>query len=145
MYQYTTKLVNIINKVVKDKETAKDICQDLFIKVIDKKLNQDEKLLCFMARNMAIDYYRKWSKVHKSDISELKGMAYEVDENNELIEQSVRDLIKTLSKDQREVIELKYYKGLTFQQIADKKGRSLNTVLGQIRYAKEKLKKSLVL
>ncbi len=156
--RHKDKVFTYILISVKNKDLAEDLFQDTFIKVIKSllkgKYKDDGKFVSWVIRiahNLIIDYYRKSSQVnirsnddYDYDILNSKEL---IDNNveeemvNEQIAKEVRMLVEELPEDQKEVIMLRHYGGLSFKEIADQTGVSINTALGRMRYAVLNLRK----
>lgn len=148
-----SKIFNYILFVVKDEETANDLFQDTFVKVITKlhegKYAVHGKFsfwLTRIAHNIIIDWYRQQNNEHivevneDNDLSNIK-VASVIDggrENELLREQVLRDvkrLMNNLPTSQREVVYMRFYQELSFKEIAEITNVSINTALGRMRYA----------
>ena len=138
--------------MVKDDDIADDIFQETFIKavqVIDEGRYVDSgKFLSWVLRiahNRVLDYFRreKASKqVNESEagydmIGTMRFSEPTAEDNMVLseVEQTVRNLIDQLPDEQQEVVRLRYYSKLSFQEIAEQTDVSINTALGRMRYA----------
>ena len=157
--RHEEKIFSSIFFLVKDEYLAEDLFQDVFIKIIDKlrkkQYNEEGKFLPWIVRiahNMAIDYFRKekrYPKIVLDDGSPLWNsfqFAEESSEDKQLKEDvivNIRDLIKKLPDEQREVLIMRHYEDLSFQEIADLTHVSINTALGRMRYALINLRKML--
>lgn len=158
--RHKSKVFTYIMLNVKDRELAEDIFQETFIKVIKslRKGRYMEKgiFLSWVVRishNLIIDHYRreKHLKVTSSDSTEtdLFNSKKFADVNIEdrlvqnRIEFEVRQLINELPDDQKEVILLRHYGEMSFKEIADQTGVSINTALGRMRYALINLRKMI--
>lgn len=141
-----------INYTVRDAGLADDIFQDTFIKAITTirqgKYTETGKFKAWIMRiahNLMIDFFRQ--RKHENTIS---NDSYEVDLFNNMnlcddtfesqlvkaqVLQDIKKLVCYLPDKQREVLEMRYYKDLSFQEIADITGVSINTALGRMRYA----------
>ena len=145
---------------IKDNDIADDIFQETFIKavkVIDEGRYVDSgKFLSWVLRiahNQVIDYFRSQKSaktVNESDagynmLGTLRFAERTVEDNiiSEQIEADVRRLVEHLPDEQREVVKLRYFSGLSFQEIADQTGVSINTALGRMRYALINLRKMI--
>ena len=143
---------NYIGMMVKDDDIANDIFQETFIKavqVIDEGRYVDSgKFLSWVLRiahNRVLDYFRreKASKqVNESEagydlIGTMRFSEPTAEDNLVLseVEQTVRNLIDQLPEEQQEVVRLRYYSKLSFQEIAEQTEVSINTALGRMRYA----------
>jgi RNA polymerase sigma-70 factor (ECF subfamily) len=137
---------------VKDTDLADDIFQDTFIKAITTirqgKYTETGKFKAWIMRiahNLIIDMFRQ-----KKQENTISNDSYEFDLLNNLnlcddtfesqlvkaqVMQDVKKLVCYLPDKQREVLEMRYYKDLSFQEIADITGVSINTALGRMRYA----------
>jgi len=154
-----SKVYTTIYLIVKDRYIAEDLMQEAYIKAIDViksgRYNEEGKFLPWILRishNMAIDHFRKdkryptivmedGSKVFNSfdfaeDSVEEQQMKADQVEN-------IREMIKKLPDEQREVLVMRHYEDLSFQEIADQTGVSINTALGRMRYALINLRKML--
>ena len=141
-----------IYMMVKDDNVADDIFQETFIKairVIDEGRYIDNgKFLSWILRiahNQVIDYFRtcKQNKqVNESDtgyniLGSLRFAEKTIEDElvSSQIEQDIRNLVDLLPKEQREVVMMRYYSGLSFKEIAEQTDVSINTALGRMRYA----------
>ena len=157
--KHKQRLYSFIYSKVQDRDITEDIFQETFIKVIRtlKKgsYNEEGKFLPWIVRiahNMAIDHFRKekrYPKIVLEDGSPLWNnfqFAEESCEDKQLKEDlivNIRDLIKKLPDEQREVLIMRHYEDLSFQEIADLTHVSINTALGRMRYALINLRKML--
>jgi RNA polymerase sigma-70 factor (ECF subfamily) len=158
--RYKSKVYTYILLNVKERELAEDIFQETFIKVIKslRKGRYMEKgiFLSWVVRishNLIIDHYRrdrhlKITSTDQNDADLFNSKKY-ADRNVEdlmvqnRIEFEVRQLINELPKDQKEVILLRHYGEMSFKEIADQTGVSINTALGRMRYALINLRKMI--
>lgn len=157
--RYKSKVYTTIYFIVKDRELAEDLTQDTFCKLIDLikvgKYKEDGKFkqwLMRMAHNLAIDNYRKLSKrtmVREQEDFDLFGTlnlpidGVDTTLIKKEIHQKLRECILDLPKEQKQVLIMRQYTGLSFQEIADQTGVSINTALGRMRYALLNLRKQL--
>jgi RNA polymerase sigma-70 factor (ECF subfamily) len=155
--RYKKKIFTSIILLVKDPYIAEDIFQDTFLKIITvirkEQYNDEGKFLQWsirIARNMVIDYFRKNNK--KPIITDSEGndvllnlnIAEDSFEDNLLKEETgerLRRLIQELPEEQREVLLLRHYADMSFKEISDLTGVSINTALGRMRYALSNLRK----
>jgi RNA polymerase sigma-70 factor (ECF subfamily) len=158
--RHKSKIFTSIYLLVKDRALAEDIFQDTFVKVINtlKKGHYQEegKFLQWVmriARNLVIDHFRKLSKLptisdsEGNDIFSYISIAEENREDEIMREQShdrVRQLIQQLPEEQKEVLILRHYANLSFKEIADLTGVSINTALGRMRYALTNMRKLIL-
>ena len=150
--RHSQRVRNYIGMMVKDDDIADDIFQETFIKavkVIDEGRYVDSgKFLSWVLRiahNRVLDYFRreKASKqINESEagydmIGTMRFSEPTAEDNIVLgeVEQTVRNLIDQLPEEQQEVVRLRYYSKLSFQEIAEQTDVSINTALGRMRYA----------
>tara|TARA_B110000444_G_C18851728_1_gene606326 strand:- start:6438 stop:7028 length:591 start_codon:yes stop_codon:yes gene_type:complete len=155
--KHQQRLFNFIYSKVLDKDTAEDIFQDTFIKVI-KTLkrgvyNEEGKFLPWIMRiahNLVIDFFRKKNRIpllENSDNFDIFQMISDGSlnaENTLINDQIVNDLQKIileLPEDQKEVLLMRYYRDMSFKEIANATGVGINTALGRMRYAIINLRK----
>ena len=158
--RHSQRVRSYIGMMVKDDDIADDIFQETFIKavkVIDEGRYTDSgKFLSWVLRiahNRVLDHFRR--EKHSHTINE-KEAGYDmfstinITESNaedgmikSELRDTVRSLIALLPAEQREVVELRYYSKLSFQEIADETGVSINTALGRMRYALINLRKMI--
>ena len=155
--RHKQKVYSFIYSKVYDKDVAEDIFQDTFIKVIRtlKKGNYNEegKFLPWVMRishNLVIDFFRKSNRMPKFDnsgefsiFSVLSDTSLNAENSiiKEQVEYDVRRLVDELPEDQKEVLLMRIYDDLSFKEISDKTGVSINTALGRMRYALINLRK----
>jgi len=150
--RHKNRVYTYILLIVKHPHLAEDIFQDTFIKVI-KSLKKGKYIdkgkfvswVMRIAHNLIIDYYRKQKlqKTISNDDSEIdlfnqKRFAEDNIEDTMIQDQvlsDVKGLMEKLPEDQRNVVYLRHYCGLSFKDIADQTGVSINTALGRMRYA----------
>ena len=148
-----TKLFTYIMFVVRDREVANDIFQETFVKVITKlqqhKYTNSGKFgawLVRIAHNVIMDWYReqKSEKIveanEENDLSNLGGsevldLNVENQYVNEQVMRDVRKMMNMLPPTQREVVFMRFYQEMSFKEIAEATGVSINTSLGRMRYA----------
>lgn len=156
--RHKNRVYTYIVLIVKNQHLAEDIFQDTFIKVIRSlktgKYTENGKFISWVLRishNLIIDHFRK-EKLENTTSNEdsdydLFNSSRFSDENIEdqliysQITSDVRRLIDELPDDQRQVIIMRHYLGLSFKEIADKTDVSINTALGRMRYALINLRK----
>jgi RNA polymerase sigma-70 factor (ECF subfamily) len=149
--KHQQRLFSFIYSKVKDRDVTNDIFQDTFIKVIKtlKKGNYNEegKFLPWVMRiahNLIIDYFRKNNRMpsfKNSDEFDIFSIISDDSLNaekkiiQEQIFDDVRDLINELPEEQKEVLIMRMYRDMSFKEISDNTGVSINTALGRMRYA----------
>ena len=154
--RYKDKVYTSVYMLVKDKYLAEDIFQDAFLKMIktikEGRYAEQGKFLPWairVAHNLCMDHFRR-SRTQipitlpdGQDISVLFGAGDLVADGIEKrqVHDSVRKLVEELPDEQREVVVLRIYADLSFKQISDLTGVSINTALGRMRYALINLRK----
>ena len=155
--RHKLRIYNFIYSKVFDRDTAEDIFQETFIKVI-KTLkrgvyNEEGKFLPWVMRiahNLVIDFFRKNNRIptfnnsEEFDIFQLISDGNPTAEKTMIEEQVVEDLqnlIVQLPDDQKDVLTMRLYKDMSFKEIAESTGVSINTALGRMRYAIINLRK----
>ena len=150
--RHKDKVFAYIRHYIRDMALVEDILQDTFIKVFQAvkagKYSENGKLLSWVMRiahNLIIDHFRMIKQMntisndnYESDLFNLKRFTEENIEDEMIrlqIHKDVRKIISHLDGDQKEVIILKYYAGLSFKEIAKITKVSINTSLGRMRYA----------
>ena len=155
--RHKDKVFRFIISKVKNVDLANDIFQEVFIKVINKlregRYNEEGKFISWVMRishNMVIDHFRKESKVKmirpNDDYNIFNAIGEELDSVesdviNKQVFNEVKDLVNYLSYEQREVVKMRYFSGMTFKEISEESGISINTALGRMRYALINLRK----
>ncbi len=150
--RHARRVRDYVRMLVKDNDVADDLTQEVLIKVV-KVLDEGrytdkgrfQPWLLRIARNRVLDYFRAQKQVKTVsessagfDILGSKNFAEPSIEDRLVSEQQaeeVRQLIEQLPAEQREVVKMRYYEGLSFKEIAEHTGVSINTALGRMRYA----------
>lgn len=149
--RHKQRLYSFIYSKIQDKDLTEDIFQDTFIKVIRtlKKGNYNEegKFLPWVMRiahNLVIDYFRKNNRMpsfKNTDEFDIFSVLHDGTLNaekqliQEQIYEDVRELINGLPQEQKEVLVMRMYKDMSFKEISENTGVSINTALGRMRYA----------
>ena len=157
--RHKDRVYTTVYLIVKDKYLAEDLLQEVFIKAItmikaDRYKDEGKFLSCILriAHNMAIDQYRKAKRspiIMMEDGSNIfNTLAFsETSFEDVQIKQDTHDLLKVLIKElpdsQREVLVMRHYMQMSFQEIAASTNVSINTALGRMRYALINLRKKL--
>lgn len=155
--RHQSKIYSFIYSKIKDKDLCDDVFQDTFIKVIktlkSDSYNEEGKFVPWVMRiahNLVIDHFRKAKKMRfQRDTEEYSVFSLLTDsslnaENQIILDQVEVDLskmIEELPEDQREVLIMRIHQDLSFKEIADLTGVSINTALGRMRYAIINLRK----
>ena len=157
--RHKSRLFTTIYLIVKDKYIAEDLLQETFIKAINTikkgKYNEEGKFLPWIMRiahNLAVDHFRKdkrFPTIIMDDGSsvfnsiEFSEAPYEARQVKKDLHDKVKDLVAGLPESQRQVLIMRHYMGLSFQEIADQTDVSINTALGRMRYALMNLRKNM--
>ena len=155
--RHQAQIFNFINSKVQDRDTAEDIFQDTFIKVIKTiksgKYNEEGKFITWIMRiahNLVIDFFRKNNRMPKVRNTEEFDIFQFIPDNSPKAEHSmvqdqvVKDLqklVQELPEDQKEVLIMRLYRDMSFKEIAENTNVSINTALGRMRYAIINLRK----
>lgn len=150
--RYTRNIHSYIFFIVKNKDLTEDIFQETFVKVImtirQGRYTENGKFKAWITRiahNLIIDYFRQERSENVISNDEVEADLFN---NMKLCENTIEDklvrhqvlsdvkkLVQHLPDNQREVLEMRYYQDLSFKEIADLTGVSINTALGRMRYA----------
>lgn len=151
LLRHKRKVWSHIFLMVRDREVTEDIFQEAFIKVVQHlkagKYNEEGKFLPWVMRiahNLVIDHFRRNKKmplVRSNDDYDVFATHSQSDKNveermvNAQIDEDVRKLIEKLPPEQKEVVVMRTYLGMSFKEIAEHTDVSINTALGRMRYA----------
>ena len=150
--RHTRRVRDYVRMLVKENDVADDLTQEVLIKVVrvldEGRYTDKGRFLPWVLRiahNRVLDYFRAQKQV--KTVSESNA-GFDILGNTNLAEPSieeqlvseqqaaeVRALIELLPEEQREVVKMRYYEGLSFKEIAEHTGVSINTALGRMRYA----------
>ncbi len=149
--RYNQRIYSFIFSKVYDREIADDIFQDTFIKVINTlkkgKYNEEGKFLPWVMRiahNLVIDHFRRNKRMPKFEgtddfniFSVISDGTLNIENQiiKDQVEFDVRKLMDELPEDQRDVLYMRIYRDMSFKEIAETTGVSINTALGRMRYA----------
>ncbi len=152
IHRHKNKVFAYISLYIRDQALAEDLFQDTFMKVIQSvksgRYQDNGKFISWVMRiahNLIIDHFRRIKQMntvsnddYDSDLFNSRKLAESTVEDNMIrkqIQKDVRKMISQLPDDQREVVILRHYAGLSFKEIADMTDVSINTALGRMRYA----------
>ncbi|NJO01133.1 MAG: sigma-70 family RNA polymerase sigma factor [Bacteroidia bacterium] len=157
--RHKAKVFTTILLIVKDHYIAEDLLQDTFVKAVKTiksgKYNEQGKFLPWVSRiahNLAIDYFRKEKRYPTVVLEEGTNLLNTLNFAEDSIEAAqirketyskLRVLIQKLPEKQREVLIMRHYAEMSFQEIADATNVSVNTALGRMRYALINLRKQM--
>lgn len=150
--RHTRRVRDYVRMMVKDNDVADDLTQEVLIKVVkvldEGRYTDKGRFLPWVlriARNRVLDYFRAQKQVKSVsessvgfDILGNKNFAEPSIEESIILDQQaeeIRALVEELPDEQREVVKMRYYEGLSFKEIAEQTGVSINTALGRMRYA----------
>ena len=155
--RHESKIYGFIYSKIPDRDITNDIFQDTFIKVIktlkSNSYNEEGKFLPWVMRishNLVVDHYRKTKKMPMfRETEEFSIFSIMSDDSltieNKIISQQVemdlKKLIEELPADQKEVLVMRMYQDMSFKEISESTGVSINTALGRMRYALMNLRK----
>ncbi len=155
--RYQSKIYGFIYSKIADRDVSDDIFQDTFIKVIktlkSNSYNEEGKFLPWVMRiahNLIVDHFRKNKKMPMFRETEEFSIFSVMSDNSPNVESQIitsqvesdlQKLIDELPADQREVLVMRMYQDLSFKEISDLTGVSINTALGRMRYALMNLRK----
>ncbi len=155
--KHQSKIYGFIYSKIADRDVSDDIFQDTFIKVIktlkSNSYNEEGKFLPWVMRiahNLVVDHYRRNKKMplyreteEFSIFSVMRDSTPTIEKQliTEQVEFDLKRLIESLPDDQKQVLVMRMYQDLSFKEIADQTGVSINTALGRMRYALMNLRK----
>jgi len=156
--RHKDKVYTYILLMVKNEHLAHDIFQETFIKVVKSlhagKYQENGKFISWVVRiahNLIIDHFRKEKQMrtfsndqYEVDIFNSSKFSEKTIEENIIQDQimsDVRQLVEYLPTEQKEVIVLRHFMGLSFKEISEQTNVSINTALGRMRYALINLRK----
>ena len=158
--RYQKRVYGFIFSKVHDPDLADDIFQDTFIKVVKNlrlgKYNDEGRFLSWVIRiahNLIMDHYRKINRLpkHESKIQNFDVLDRLIEQSNSIEESMIESqihadlslLIEELPDSQKEVLYMRLFQDMSFKEIGDQTGVSINTALGRMRYAVINLRKMI--
>jgi RNA polymerase sigma-70 factor (ECF subfamily) len=155
--KHKQRLYSFIFSKIQDRDITEDIFQDTFIKVIRTlkrgNYNEQGKFLPWVMRishNLIIDHFRKNNRMRLFKNTDEFDIFSVISDGNlnaekqlikEQVLSDVKELVQELPQEQREVLEMRIYKDMSFKEISENTGVSINTALGRMRYALINLRK----
>lgn len=150
--RHSRRVRDYIRMMVKDRDTAEDLLQETLVKAVrvidDGRYTDNGKFLSWVLRiahNQVIDHFRQQKQnrlVTEAEagydmLGTLRFAEGTVEDRmvSTQIEREVRELVGLLPDEQREVVMMRYFSGLSFKEIAEQTDVSINTALGRMRYA----------
>ena len=145
---HASGLFHYLVTFTKNEPDARDLLQEIFIKLTrskDEAVLQNEKSYVYrLAHNLAVDWLRRrksrWNSENRLQQEVLKDHHKAPDPDAVLLARHLADALLTLPDEQRSLMQLKLWEGLTFEEIAEAQGIPLNTAASRYRYALAKLK-----
>ena len=161
VYKYQQKIYNLIYRKVRDRETAKDLCQEVFLKAWQALPNFKGQSVFYswlyqIAVNRSIDFLRKRNRRQVIGFEELPQNADDTLQMIEVqpspcallekkeLEHIIRKAIRKLPSGQRSIIYLRHWEGIPIKEIASRLGKSENTVKTYLYHARRKLQSLLL-
>jgi RNA polymerase sigma factor (sigma-70 family) len=160
LQRHKSRIYTAIYLIVKDRYVAEDLLQETFIKVVNTiksgRYNEEGKFLPWLSRvahNLAIDHFRRKKRYPEIVLEDGSRVFNSLDfaedsyESAQMFKETksrLRDLIKELPGEQKQVLIMRHYLQMSFQEIAERTGVSINTALGRMRYALINLRKKMV-
>lgn len=156
--RHKNRVLNYILQLTGNRQLAEDIFQETFVKAImtirQGNYTESGKFSAWIsriARNLVIDHFRQLKSEPtvstddgEVDILNRRELSDDTIEDD-LIELQIRDdvrrLIRQLPENQRQVLVMRYYRNLSFKEIAEKTNVSINTALGRMRYAIQNMRR----
>ncbi|KYG78698.1 RNA polymerase subunit sigma-24, partial [Roseivirga ehrenbergii] len=145
--RHKNKIFTTIYMIVKDHDLAEDLLQETYVKVVNTvksgRYNEEGKFLPWVSRiahNLAIDHFRKAKRYPTIVMEDGSNVFNSLEFSEESIEDRqikedthalLRELIKELPDSQREVLMMRHYMQMSFQEIAEVTDVSINTALGR--------------
>lgn len=160
LYRYQDRVLSYILRLVKDEDVANDLFQETFVKAImtikQERYQSDGKFGAWITRiahNHIIDHFRQEKALatisadnEDVDVLNRKELSEGTIEDMLIYNQTlsdVRRLVEMLPKEQRQVLMMRYYDNMSFKEIAELTGVSINTALGRMRYALINMRKQV--
>ncbi len=160
LHRHKSRLYTAIYLIVKDRYRAEDLLQETFIKAVNTikggRYNDEGKFSAWIGRiahNLAIDSFRKQKRYPEivledgSKVFNSMEFAEVSMEDKQVLQESkakLRMLIKDLPVEQKQVLIMRHYLNMSFQEIAERTDVSINTALGRMRYALINLRKKMI-
>ncbi len=161
LMRHKDRIFRFVYMKVKDNALAQDIFQDTFIKVVNTlksgNYNEEGKFLPWVMRiahNLVIDFFRKHNKVRliseSSSLSDDYNIFHTLKQEDENVQEEMTrvelegqmvNLVEHLPNTQRDILKMRIFKEMSFKDIAELEGISINTALGRMRYALINLRK----
>ena len=159
--RHKDRVFTYILLLVKNEELAEDIFQDTFVKVINslrqKKYKDEGRFVSWILRighNLVIDHFRKEKnlrtvsnddgEVDLLNSTKFADLTIEEEKAKKQVHGNVRELVEQLPFEQRQVVVMRHYMGMSFKEISQHTNVSINTALGRMRYALINMRKMIL-
>lgn len=149
--RHKSRIYGFIYSKIKDTDIANDIFQDTFVKVIktlkSNSYKEEEKFVSWVMRishNLIMDHFRKIKRMPIQKNTDEFSIFSILSDNSPNIENRIitnqiqidlKKLIEELNEDQKEIVEMRLYRNMSFKEISEEKEICINTALGRMRYA----------
>lgn len=149
--RHKSRIYGFIYSKIKDTDIANDVFQDTFVKVIktlkSNSYKEEDKFVSWVMRishNLIMDHFRKIKRMPiQRDTDEFSIFSILSDNSPNIenriitnqIQIDLKKLIEQLNDDQKEIVEMRLYRNMSFKEISEEKEISINTALGRMRYA----------
>jgi RNA polymerase sigma-70 factor (ECF subfamily) len=149
--RHKSRIYGFIYSKIKDTDIANDVFQDTFVKVIktlkSNSYKEEDKFVSWVMRishNLIMDHFRKIKRMPiQRDTDEFSIFSILSDNSPNIenriitnqIQIDLKKLIEELNDDQKEIVEMRLYRNMSFKEISEEKEISINTALGRMRYA----------
>lgn len=157
--RHKSRIYSYVQQMVRDRELANDIFQSVFLKALETlnggRYQEEGKFLPWLMRiahNQCIDHFRRDKRMpmlnstDERDVFEYLDLREENAQDRMMRRQTyetMRKMVAHLPEEQREVLVMRIYGDLSFREIADATGVSINTALGRMRYALANLRRMM--
>ncbi len=157
--RHKSRIFSYVQQMVRDRELANDIFQSVFLKALETlnggRYQEEGKFLPWLMRiahNQCIDHFRRDKRMpmlnstDERDVFEYLDLREENAQDRMMRRQThetMRKMVAHLPEEQREVLVMRIYGDLSFREIADATGVSINTALGRMRYALANLRRMM--
>jgi len=159
VFRHKSRIFSYVQQMVRDRELANDIFQSVFLKALETlnggRYQEEGKFLPWLMRiahNQCIDHFRRDKRMpmlnstDERDVFEYLDLREENAQDRMMRRQTyetMRKMVAHLPEEQREVLVMRIYGDLSFREIADATGVSINTALGRMRYALANLRRMM--
>ena len=141
--KYQHKIIKLISRYVRDQDEVQDVAQEAFIKAYRKIGSYDSEKpfspwFYKLLKNLCIDHYKRRRRLNEIPLGDIQVLS--CDKEDREMKEVLWKGIAELPIDQREVIILRYFRQLSYQEMAEVLGKPIGTIMSSLYYAKKKLK-----